>query len=122
MIMSTIRKMKDNESCDFTEAKQDWNYLFVQDLVANLFKLAFTTNDAGIFNFGSDTTKPLKSFIIEMKKVLGSNSALNFGVVPYPPSGCVSIVPDITRLKNAISYVEEYSFASGIIATANSMK
>jgi UDP-glucose 4-epimerase len=118
MVMSTIRKMKANLPCDFTEAKQDWNYFYVKDLAMNLYELALKTNAQGVFNFGSATTKPLREFIIEMKEVLHSSSSLNFGSIPYPPSGCISIVPDIALLRKTILFVEKFSFGDGIIATS----
>lgn len=113
MIMSTLRKMLRDEACDFTEAIQMWDYLYIDDAIEGLIRLIYDKDADGAYNFASGDCRPLRDYILEMKDVLGSNSVLRFGIIPYPKTGMVSIIADNNRLLNT-GWRPSTSFADGI--------
>ena len=68
---------------------------------------------SGTYNFASNDTRELKSFLLEMKNITNSKSKLNFGVLPHNDSGKYGINPDITKLLNT-GWQHKISFEDGI--------
>jgi nucleoside-diphosphate-sugar epimerase len=117
LIMSTINKMFKNQPCYFTKAIQMWNYLYIDDLVYMLANL-IENHVFGTINFGGVETKPLKEFIYDMERVLGSSSELIFGAIEYPLTGPVSTFPNVDKLYNMMERKCITSFSQGILNIA----
>lgn len=114
LITSCIRKMKLNESIDLTEGTQYWNYLYVEDLARILVALKNNNKACGIYNLASDDTRMLKDYILDLKRVLNSESKINFGAVPYRTEGKVNIMPSIEKLKQCIPGISFVKFNEAV--------
>ena len=114
MIMSIMRKMLRNEPCNLTQAIQKWDFLYIKDAINGLIDLVQKNVESGIYNFASGDIRMLKDYIEEMKSVLRSNSALNYGVLPYPKTGMVSIMANIEKLRS-IGWYAKIPFKVGIL-------
>ena len=114
LIMSSTRKMLNNEPVDMTEGTQYWNYLYVEDLARILVALKNNDKASGIYNLASDDTRMLKDYILDLKRALGSNSKINFGAVPYRAEGKVNIMPSIEKLKQRISGIGFVNFNEAV--------
>ena len=114
MIISTLSKMLKNEACDLTLCTQKWDFLYISDAIDALELLLTRESSAGAFNFGSGDCRPLKNFVLEMKNVTKSDRNLNFGAVPYPSTGPVSIFPSVSKLKQELAWEPKISFKEGI--------
>ncbi|MGF6991092.1 nucleoside-diphosphate-sugar epimerase [Lachnospiraceae bacterium PF1-21] len=114
MIFSILDKMLKNESCDLTECKQMWDFLYIDDAIEALISLMERPCEDGIYNLGSGDSRSLREYIEEMYSLSGSNSKLNFGSVPYPATGMVNVMPDIAKLKRQVGFVPKTTFAEGI--------
>lgn len=112
LIESSIDKMLKNETCDFSRATQNWNYMYIDDCVSALIHL-LENNGTGIYNFGTLDTRVLKDYILEIKEIIGSSSELNFGAIPDPKTGLVSISPNINKLI-AAGFTKFTPFEQGI--------
>lgn len=115
LIMSMLDKMLKNEPCDLTDCTQKWNFLNIKDAV-NGMKILIENEDvkSGAYNFASNDTRELKSFLLEMKAITQSNSKLNFGAIPHNDSGSYGIDPDITKL-HTTGWMPKLSFTDGIL-------
>lgn len=114
MIISILDTMMKNKPCQLTEGIQIWNFLYIDDAVEGIVRLAERKCADGAYNFGSEDTRPLKEFIMEMKEISHSTSELLFGAVPYPASGIVNVWPDVTKLKNETGWKPCICFKDGI--------
>lgn len=114
LIMSMLDKMLKNEPCDLTDCMQKWNFLNIKDAVAGMkFLLENEQVKSGAYNFASNDTRELKSFLFEMKDIADSKSQLNFGAIPHNDSGKYGINPDISKLLNT-GWQPKVSFKDGI--------
>ena len=115
LIMSSIKKLKQNMDLELTESSQNWNFLNVNDLVKAI-EIFVKKDDikTGIYNIASKETKQLKEYIEELKDIMGSKSKLLFGEISYPKEGKVSINPDITKIQSNTQWREEITFEQGI--------
>lgn len=114
MIMTILKKMLNNEDCLLTECIQLWDYIHVNDAAQFIVELMENENAAGVFNIGSGDVKQLKDFIDIMYKLTRSDSKLEYGAIPYPDTGIVSINPDISKLQNIVGNTCHTSFVEGI--------
>lgn len=114
LIMSALDKMRKNESIEMTACTQLWDYLYVEDAANAMKQFALQHCEDGIYNVASGVYQPLNQYIVAMKKVLGSESELKFGSVPYGPNGPVNLAPGIEKIKKAICWQPEVSFEDGI--------
>ena len=112
LILSTMKKMEQNDVCDLTKGIQLWDYLYIDDAVSALVALS-TEGKSGIYNLASGDCRPLKDFVLEMKLIMKSKSKIRFGVVPYGSGGPVNINPSIERIKE-LGWEPKISFAEGI--------
>lgn len=99
LVMSALAKMKQNQTMDFTECIQNWNYLYVKDIGRMLRDLGGNACEEGTYNLASRDNRPLKKYVEEMRKILGSSSKLNFGAISYGAEGIVSFQPSIEKFE-----------------------
>ena len=118
LIQKCLEKFKKNKAIQLTEATQLWNFLNIKDAVDAL--QIFIDNEeieVGEYNLGSLDTRPLKDYIIEMKKILKSNSELQFGKIV--DSNNVNINPSIEKIIEKINWKPQISFREGILKMVN---
>lgn len=114
MIISMLRNMLSNDVCNLTECRQIWNFMYIDDAVEVLCRLIENPAAEGIFNFGTSESKPLREYVEVMKKITKSMSKINYGAVPYPPTGIVHTNPSVEKLHSFAGYVSETDFETGI--------
>lgn len=113
LVMSSLKKMVNNEPVDLSPCTQNWNFLYVKDAVKQIYLLcqyALRKIDyhAEVFNIASKDTRVLKNFVEEMSALSQSKSELNFGAIT--PANVVSLDPDISKTETAIGFVSDYIF------------
>ncbi|MFQ9799052.1 MAG: NAD-dependent epimerase/dehydratase family protein [Clostridia bacterium] len=79
LIMSSIEKMKRNESIQVTACTQLWDYLYVEDAARAMVKFAEVDCENGIYNVASGNIRPLKEYVEEIRDVIGSESLIEYG-------------------------------------------
>lgn len=114
IIMSSLKKMKNNEPIEMTSGTHFWDYLYVEDAARAMRRFAIVDCDSGIYIMASGNYKPLNQFIISMKEIIGSQSELRFGIVPYGLNEPISLTPCIKKIKKALCWSPNISFETGI--------
>jgi nucleoside-diphosphate-sugar epimerase len=104
LVMSSIRKMLNNEDVELSSCEQLWNFVDIRDAVKQMFLLcqyALNKNDftSDVFHIGSNDTRKLRSFVEEMYILTGSKSKLLFG--NYTPANTVSLNPSMEKTQKA---------------------
>lgn len=115
LVMMCIKKMKNNEAVALTECTQNWDFLYIEDVAEVFAELAEKRCASGVYNIASGEYHELKYYIEIIKKVLNSKSALNYGELPYPKSGKVSFIPDVTKIQESLGWGAEKKFEMGIL-------
>jgi len=114
LVMSSIKKMLNNEDIELSDCTQKWNFVYIKDAVKQMYsvcKYALANPDfkAEVYHIGSDDTRPLIEFIQEMYELTNSHSRLLFGA--YKPANVVSLNPSMNKTKIATGgFVSDYSF------------
>lgn len=124
LVMSSLDKMLRNETIDLSPCTQQWNFLYVKDAtrqVVTLCDYALSRQDfrSEVFNIASDDSRPLKEFVERMKELAGSKSPLNYGAIT--PQNVVSLLPDMTKTRNVVGTLSEYSFDNVITSILSNL-
>lgn len=114
LIMTALAKFQHNEPIKLTECIQNWNYLYVKDAGRMLALLGLRDCETGVYHCASCDNRPLRDYVLELKKLLHSESVPAFGAVPYGSEGVVSFQPDISRFRRAFPFFTFTSFDNGI--------
>ena len=69
---------------------------------------------AGVYNVAGDDTRPLRDYIEELHRLCGSQGTYHFGDRPPNAEGMVSLMPDLSRLKEVTGFTQQIPFAEGI--------
>ena len=122
LFMNVVEKMSKNAPLDLSPCTQNWNFLYVRDVVKQIYLLiekAF--NDAvfsnEVFNVASEDTRTLTNYIERIKEILHSSSELHYGA--FVPEHLVTLNPDVTKVKKYIGYISAYTFDEAVKMTAD---
>lgn len=126
LVMSSIRKMLNNEKVELSSCEQLWNFVCVEDAVKQIYLLcqnALNTEsfNSEIYHIGSNDTRKLRSFVEEMYILTQSRSILEFGA--YTPANIVSLNPSMEKTAKATGgFIAEHVFADIIRIIINNYK
>lgn len=98
---------------------QQWNYLYIEDLVKGLLTLAFSDKAAlgkGIYNLAGsrEWTRPLKQYVEAMYQQCGGKGSCMYGQLPPNAEGPANLIPDISKIQERTGWKPEISFEEGI--------
>lgn len=117
LIETAMSKMLKGEPIDLSECTQSWNFLYVKDMayqIERICKAVIMKNaNPGIYLMASDDTRPLKSYMEEMRRVLKSSSELRYGAVQTKK--VTSLNPDTAKLKNVIGKLNNFTFEQALL-------
>ncbi len=117
LIMYSISRMKQNLDVEMTLGTQNWNYIYIDDVVNILYLLStISTYEAMSFNVCSNDNRMLRDYIAELKKLMNSDSRLIFGAKKYNESeGIISFIPQNDNIKKYLQYNKFTSFEGGVL-------
>lgn len=116
MISSSLRKLRNGETPQYTKGEQIWDYLFEDDAANALFLVAENGRDGQDYVLGSGKGQPLSEYIKALHKAASANEPV-FGEVPYNEKQIMHLVADIEELKKDTGFEPEVSFEEGIRRT-----
>lgn len=96
--------------------------LYIGDAVQGLLVLLEKECADGAYNFASGDCRELKEFVEEMRHIAQSESLLEYGSVPYPESGMVTMHPSAEKLRRETGWKPEVTFAQGVREIVNVLK
>lgn len=114
LVMSSIRKMLNNEDVQLSSCEQLWNFTNVDDASKQIYLLcenALSNDDfkSEVYLICSNDTRKLKSFVEEIKILTKSSSRLIYG--EYQPNNVVSLDPSTDKTSKATDgFISETTF------------
>ena len=114
MVMSTINKLRNGETPQFTKGEQMWDYLYSGD-AANVFYLL---GDRGIngktYVIGSGKARPLAEYIEIIRDEVNPDAKIELGAIPYAPKQVMHLQADISELQKDTGFEPMVGFEDGI--------
>ena len=78
-----IRKMLENAEINLTSCEQEYDFIYASDAARAIYLVCLNGKSNQSYYIGNKESRPLKEFVLKMKSVLGSQSKVNFGAVPF---------------------------------------
>ena len=117
MIPSLIEQLLDHKRPSLTNGDQVWDYLYVDDAMDALVRLAECSNVEGVFNLGSGVPVLLRSVVERIRDIIDPGLELGFGDIPYGPNQIMHLQASIDRLKEATGWEPKVGLEEGLQAT-----
>ena len=123
LIISSLRKLKNNEPIEMRSGGQKWNYVYVKDAARQIVELSiYAVNFEGfhqeVYNIASNDTRKLQDFVIAMRDIMGSSSVLSFG--GYNPDKDVNLNPNLKKISEIVKPITLNTFEDVIELMVNS--
>ena len=114
LIVSAILDKLDGKPLKFSEGKQIWDFVYMDD-VANAFYLAARRGkNNAIYAIGSGKARYLKEYIKILCEKLGEDAESGLGELPYSDSQIMHLEADISKLQEDTGWKPEMEFEDGI--------
>ena len=117
MIPSVILALARAEKPALTLGEQRWDYLYVEDAVEAIWKVAVNPEAQGIYNMGSGEAHTIRSIVERIRDLIDPALPLGFGEVPYRPDQIMHLQADISRLKQATGWSPNVDLDEGLRRT-----
>ena len=121
MIPSLIATLLAGEKPSLTSARQNWDYLYVDDAARAVIHSAVNSNLEGIFNLGSGNAVELRQIIECIRDQIDSSLPLGFGEIAQNPDAPKHLEANIGKLV-ASGWKPETSLLEGIKTTIDWVK
>lgn len=122
LITYAIKKLLKGEKPSFTGLEQQWDYLYIDDLMSALQAIGENGIDGKIYPVGSGEHKQMAEYVKIIRDKINPSLPLGIGDLPYKNKTIDNQVLDITALKADTGFAPRYTFEQGIEVTINYFK
>lgn len=114
MVMSTINKLRNGETPQFTKGEQMWDYLYSQDAARALYLVGEKGIDGKVYVLGSGSARPLAEYIEDIRNVVAPGARIELGAIPYADNQVMYLQADISQLNQDTGWKPMIAFKEGI--------
>lgn len=122
LITYAIKTLLQGEKPSFTGLEQQWDYLYIDDLMSALQAIGEKGIDGKIYPVGSGEHKQMAEYVKILRDKIDPSLPLGIGNLPYKNKTIDNQVLDITALKADTGFAPRYTFEQGIELTINYFK
>lgn len=112
MLNYAIDQFIKGEPAGFSAAVQLWDYLWEDDAGKIFYLLGERVNESKVYCIANGKPRPLREYIMEMKKAFGGKPECVFESEPDPRA--INLRADVSELVKDIGYTPDTSFEEGI--------
>lgn len=121
-VNTTLRKIINNESLQFTSAIQNYDFVYITDVARAFYLISKKGKPFCEYIIGSGNAKPLKEFILEMVHGCGATHEPIFGDIPFTGVNLPLSIYDTSNTKNDTGFEASISFGDGTKMTMDWLK
>lgn len=124
LINSSIEKMLRNDPVELGMCRHFWSFLYIYDfaeLIVAIINNNTRIKGTEIYNVGSGFVQPLRYFVNTIKRVIGSESELQFGKFIENEESVFPLIPDLSKTNKTFDWSEKFTFEMGIKQIVNSI-
>ena len=122
LINTTIRKIINKESPQFTSGTQNYDFVYIDDVARAFYLIGKNGRPFHSYLIGSGNAKPLKEFLLEMKESIAKDVDFIFGDVPFTGVNLDLSIFDTKKTEKDTGFKAEISFAEGVKRTYEWLK
>lgn len=113
MVNTTIQKCIRNEAPQFTAGTQNYDFIYIDDVVRAFRLIGEKGKPFCEYMIGSSNAKPLKEFLLEMKASIAPDLDFIFGDIPFTGVNLLLEDFDCSKTEEDTGFRAEISFAEG---------
>jgi UDP-glucose 4-epimerase len=113
-IPMVTRTLLAGEKPALTPGDQRWDYLYVEDAVHALYRLALQPRAAGVFILGSGEATTVRSIAERIRDLIDPRLPLGLGEMPYRDDQVMRLQADISGLRSVIDWQPRTSLETGL--------
>lgn len=117
MVNTSIRKMLNGEHCAFSEGKQIYDFIYIDDAAEAFCRIGEKGISNRTYYIGSLNPKPLREFLIEMRDAIDPQIEIGLGEIPFSGVSLTYKEFDVNAVKNDTGFEPNVSFKEGIKRT-----
>lgn len=117
MINTTIRKCIKGETPVFTAGTQNYDFVYIDDVARAFYLIGENGEPFHEYLIGSSTARPLKEFLLEMKRAIAPDLDFIFGEVPFTGINLPLSTFDCSQTEEDTGFRAQVSFAEGVKRT-----
>ena len=123
LITYAIKTLLKGEKPSFTGLEQQWDYLYIDDLIDALIALGEKGKGGKIYPIGSGEHRQMNEYVYILRDLINPSLPLGIGDYPYKnPNKIDNQVLDISALKEDTGFEAKYYFEMGIEKTIDYFK
>ena len=106
-----LERFINNQPLEMTSGNQIWDYLYSYDAASVILDVIHSNTDEVFFSLGSGIALELKTYVYEMKKIVGSTSVVNHSLDKSMQIkrkylvADTSVISELTRINLSDSYI-----------------
>lgn len=117
LISYAIKCLLKGECPSFTRLEQQWDYLYVEDLMKALFLLGVRGKGGKVYPVGSGEHRQMREYVQIIRDSINSKLPLGIGEKPYKNSVIDNQIIDISELIKDTGFQAAWKFEKGIKET-----
>ncbi len=122
LINTTIRKCINKEPLQFTSGKQNYDFIYIDDVARAFYLIGEKGKVNKGYVIGSGSASPLRKFIEELVYTCDEKAKPLFGDVPFTGVNLSLDVFDIKELRDDCGFTPRVSFSDGVRLTFEWLK
>lgn len=117
LIHYTITSLLAGETPKYTRLEQQWDYIFIDDLIHAFYLLGEHGTGGKVYPIGYGKSRPLLEYVNQIKKLINPDAKLEIGVLPYKNGTIDNQIIDISELIKDTGFKPQFDFHEGIKRT-----
>lgn len=122
LLSYAIKSLLKGEKPSFTHLEQQWDYLYIEDLMEALYALGNKGVGGKIYPIGSGEHRQMREYVEIIRKLINPNAELGIGDLPYKTAQIDNQIMDIAELKKDTGFSSHFTFEQGIQKTIDFFK
>ncbi len=122
LITYAIKTLLKGEKPSFTGLEQQWDYLYIDDLMSALQAVGEKGIDGKIYPIGSGEHRQMLEYVKILRDKIDPTLPLGIGDLPYKNKIIDNQILDISELKTDTGFSPKYTFEEGIDLTIKYFK
>lgn len=122
LITYAIKTLLKGEKPSFTGLEQQWDYLYIDDLIDALIAIGYKGKGGKIYPIGSGEHRQMNEYVKIIRDAINPSLPLGIGDLPYKNKTIDNQILDISSLQKDTGFQPKYTFEQGIKNTIDYFK
>ena len=122
LITYSIKSLLNGDKPSFTGLEQQWDYLYIDDLIDALVAIGHKGKGGKIYPIGSGEHRQMNEYVKIIRDAINPSLPLGIGDLPYKNKTIDNQILDISSLRKDTGFQPQYTFEQGIKKTIDYFK